>query len=319
MPEKAKSRADRNRENSLASTGPKSLAGKRKASQNNLRHGLRSRHTVIPGESEEEFEAFQEDVARDLNATSSTERALSQLVASNMWRLARGARYEAQSITGSLTRQELVTRYEEHLRHKPIELMIKGRFPTQSSLETRRDMLDGTVEEITIHEEISHLIKNIETVDAGIAIPRDILKRIARLAETDRTIVRDILKTTPKPSVEEVITLLKYGAIGTDDILEKIKRNIEAWKTENAKRKRAYERELREYEAGLAAFSARFMIPEKDDLERLQAYETHTHKSLQKTLEAFRQIREIQALGAAPIEVSVVASNAEKRVGKKSE
>lgn len=317
MSETDKSRAEKNRKNALASTGPKSLAGKRNASQNNLRHGLRSRNTVIPGESEQEFETFQESVARDLNATTSTERALSQLVASNMWRLARGARYEVQSITGNLSRQELVARYEEHLNVKLFVFMIKGSIPNQSSLDAQKDILDEIDDEIAIHEAIAHLIKNIETMDAGNGIPSDVLERIATVAETDMTITKDILKTTPEPSVEDVITILKYGAIGTEDILEKIKCNIESWKQESTKEKRAYEKNLRDYETGLAAFSSRFMIPEKDDLERLQAYENHTHKSLQKTLEAFRQVRDIQALKTAPIEVSVVASNAEKRVGRK--
>ncbi len=38
-----------NRHNALASTGPRTLAGKRKVSRNALKHGLPAKDLVIPG------------------------------------------------------------------------------------------------------------------------------------------------------------------------------------------------------------------------------------------------------------------------------
>lgn len=48
-----------NRRNAERSTGPRSEAGKKRASLNAVTHGLTARDAVIPGESEEEYEAFR--------------------------------------------------------------------------------------------------------------------------------------------------------------------------------------------------------------------------------------------------------------------
>jgi hypothetical protein len=319
MPEKDKVRADRNRRNAIASTGPKSLAGKRKASQNNLSHGLRSRNTVIPGESRKEFEAFQKDVARDLNATSAIEQALSQLVASNMWRLARGTRYEAQSITGNLTREELVHRYEAHMSS------LFRESPTRSSLDKLKDGIehdDETYEKVYRYEEILKLINNTY---AGDEVSVEISKEIVRLADTGKEIVESFRKSLNSRawppqglSVKDAMTLLENGSIGKHKIAEMIKEDLAHLESVIVRRKRAYKRKLREYEKNLAAFSARFKLLEKDDLERLQTYENHVQKNLLRTLEAFRQVREIQVSKAAPIEVIAVASNVRKQVDRKT-
>src|SRR5204863_2313408 len=51
-----------NRRNSLKSTGPKTPEGKAVASLNNLRHGLRARTVVLPGEKSEEFHRLCDDL-----------------------------------------------------------------------------------------------------------------------------------------------------------------------------------------------------------------------------------------------------------------
>ena len=45
-----------NRRNARHSTGPKTLQGKATASMNALRHGLRARTMVVPGEHQEDFD-----------------------------------------------------------------------------------------------------------------------------------------------------------------------------------------------------------------------------------------------------------------------
>ena len=51
-----------NRRNSLKSTGPRTPEGKAVASLNNLRHGLRARTVVLPGEKPEEFHQLCNDL-----------------------------------------------------------------------------------------------------------------------------------------------------------------------------------------------------------------------------------------------------------------
>ena len=56
---------DANRRNALKSTGPKTPEGKAAVSMNSLRHGLRARTVVLPGEDREEFNQLCDDLERE--------------------------------------------------------------------------------------------------------------------------------------------------------------------------------------------------------------------------------------------------------------
>ena len=56
---------DANRRNALKSTGPKTPEGKAAVSMNSLRHGLRARKVVLPGENREEFNQLCDDLERE--------------------------------------------------------------------------------------------------------------------------------------------------------------------------------------------------------------------------------------------------------------
>jgi len=84
-----------NRLNSLRSTGPKTDEGKLRSRGNAVRHGLTA-ETVIAGlEDREDYEAFQECVVSDYEATSAVERELVLRLASVLWRLRRSTAIEA--------------------------------------------------------------------------------------------------------------------------------------------------------------------------------------------------------------------------------
>ena len=53
-----------NRLNSKKSTGPKSLAGKRRSSLNSIKHGLTCEKNVAVGENKQEFEDLKKDVLK---------------------------------------------------------------------------------------------------------------------------------------------------------------------------------------------------------------------------------------------------------------
>ena len=62
--------------------------------QNALRHGLTAKRLLIPGESEEEFLEFRDDLWHALAAEGATEEALAEMVVADLWRVRRGREIE---------------------------------------------------------------------------------------------------------------------------------------------------------------------------------------------------------------------------------
>lgn len=95
-----------NRKNALASTGPKTLRGKRTASRNAMKHGLLARQVVITAgdgaESLEEFQALIDDLDDTYEPVGVLEEMLVQTIATALWRKARVIRGENGEIRKQL-------------------------------------------------------------------------------------------------------------------------------------------------------------------------------------------------------------------------
>lgn len=78
-----------NRSNALLSTGPRSLEGKARSSQNSLMHGLLSGAVLIRGEDPDEFAVFRAGFQADLVPVGATEEFLADQVVASAWRLRR--------------------------------------------------------------------------------------------------------------------------------------------------------------------------------------------------------------------------------------
>jgi hypothetical protein len=87
-------RALANQANAKLSTGPTTAEGKAIASQNSTKHGLTSAKVVVPGESQEEFDKYREDMLESLNPQSVFEDELADRVVAAYWRLQRFFRLE---------------------------------------------------------------------------------------------------------------------------------------------------------------------------------------------------------------------------------
>jgi hypothetical protein len=84
-----------NQQNALASTGPKTAAGKGRSSRNALKHGAYSALPVLPGlERAEDWEAHRSGILQSLAPAGNLEEALAERVALALWRLKRTAAYE---------------------------------------------------------------------------------------------------------------------------------------------------------------------------------------------------------------------------------
>jgi hypothetical protein len=78
-----------NRRNALKSTGPRTPEGKAASSLNALRHGLRARAVVLPGENREEFQLLCDDLEAEWQPQSRTEQFYIEQMAVSQWKLRR--------------------------------------------------------------------------------------------------------------------------------------------------------------------------------------------------------------------------------------
>src|SRR5712691_8274498 len=78
-----------NRRNAQKSTGPKTPEGKAAVSMNALRHGLRARTVVLPGENREEFNQLCDDLEVEWRPQSRTEHFYVEQMAVSQWKLTR--------------------------------------------------------------------------------------------------------------------------------------------------------------------------------------------------------------------------------------
>jgi hypothetical protein len=95
-----------NRRNAKASTGPKSMRGKRRSARNALKHGLLAREAVLSDryafERRADFDALLADLLAELKPRTVLEQTLVERIAVAYWRLRRAQRYEAGAIQAVL-------------------------------------------------------------------------------------------------------------------------------------------------------------------------------------------------------------------------
>jgi hypothetical protein len=87
-----------NRRNARHATGPKTPAGKAAASMNALRHGLRARKVVLPGENQEEFDEIHDGLQNLYQPQNAAEQYLVDQASIAQWKLVRAEAYEASSL-----------------------------------------------------------------------------------------------------------------------------------------------------------------------------------------------------------------------------
>jgi hypothetical protein len=92
-------RARASRINGARSRGPRTAAGKARASRNALRHGLCARtHLLLPDERAADFAAFAAALIAELAPEGPLQTVLAERVAVAAWRLARADRLEAEAL-----------------------------------------------------------------------------------------------------------------------------------------------------------------------------------------------------------------------------
>jgi hypothetical protein len=77
-------------------TGPNTPEGKARSSANSLKHGLTSRHVVLPGENRAEFDALVDGLIEEHGAKDTLEIEIIHEIAGCMWRLDRARKAESE-------------------------------------------------------------------------------------------------------------------------------------------------------------------------------------------------------------------------------
>jgi hypothetical protein len=84
-----------NRLNARRSTGPRSLAGKRRSRRNALRHGLGAQSIVDVFESVDDYRSFERSIVRAYRPASAVDQELVARLVSLLWRLRRASAIES--------------------------------------------------------------------------------------------------------------------------------------------------------------------------------------------------------------------------------
>ena len=94
MSQPSQAQIEANRRNAKHGRGPNTEHGKRRSSQNAMRHGLTGRVVVLPSEDMEAYKIFSKELVDSLNPETPMERQLAQTVADTQWRLNRARSFE---------------------------------------------------------------------------------------------------------------------------------------------------------------------------------------------------------------------------------
>ena len=100
------SKSDTARANGAKSHGPTTPEGKARSSQNALKHGLTAGFTLLPSESEPDFERLLEAHRNHHQPATALEEELVSNLAVTRWRLARVAAIETNLFDNELSRAE---------------------------------------------------------------------------------------------------------------------------------------------------------------------------------------------------------------------
>ncbi len=91
-----------NRANARLSTGPTSPGGKTRSSQNNFRHGCRSRAVVLPGDDPAEYDALLADLTAEFRPRGLTEERYVREMGDAEWRLRRCRAHQQKLVTAKI-------------------------------------------------------------------------------------------------------------------------------------------------------------------------------------------------------------------------
>ena len=271
-----KDQVDRNRRNALSSTGPKSLEGKDRSSMNALSHGLRSGRNVIPGEDVREWEDFENGVASDLDASSQTERALSFHVVSR-----------------NMSQDELEKAYDEHWGQ--LTFIMRDDFVNSNKVRKAKSELEEGLAYLEWYKNTYEFCQTLPTLDPECEILEDFPEELGAMVQAPPEAVEAILNRGTPTRVQDIQDLFAMGKVSLEDLTRVLKNRLDKRRKSVETQRKNHERVEASYKAALDTFAATRVVLQTDELTRLQTYEAHLHRNLQRSLESLKLFREIKS------------------------
>jgi hypothetical protein len=168
-------RAEASRKNGRNGVGPKTVAGKKRVSQNATKHGFYSKYLLVKHqdgeESQSEYDKLYAEIVEDFQPEGWLEKDLVAKIAAWSWRLRRVIRYESGQIARNLAER----RYDLE-QSKETSAEEPGSMAADSSeMDAMTDHLFLTTEglenqlryEAMINRQLNHAIAELERVQAA--------------------------------------------------------------------------------------------------------------------------------------------------------
>jgi hypothetical protein len=314
-------RIETNHRNAQHSTGPKTVEGKERSSQNALRHGLRSELPVLPGERAEEWEAHRTGIVQSLAPAGALETELAGRVALCLWRLRRVAAYEI-----GVTAVGLEEAVEEAQRVKPDPLAPLGQEkPVAARLQKAREDLEKKRELVAMWEGSLRLLRDLPGLpdEAGVCgddaygLLEDISGELPG-AEDESFDVEDRAFLTrlgvPADEVHDawnwegwtagmvrkaVDQMAREFKTDPNKLVAKALRGREGIQAEGKKEVRRLGQEVRRLEQKVQEKEARLrqrrILPEDRTLDKVVRYEAHVGRQMLQALHTLERLQKARA------------------------
>lgn len=289
-----------NRRNALKSTGPKTPDGKKKASLNALKHGLRAGCLAIPGlEHQQDWEAHRVQTIQDLAPVGYLETVLAERATALLWRLGRAVRYESEVVSMAVEKAG-------DARQEGTDMLSSIIAKSLKDLQT--DLQGAEKNEQTLHRIFGLEFSANVSADDAVFVLRAVAKALDVDME-DENVKLDI------PGFPQNTYWEDFGGWTREMIeagVQKIRAHAEGeyanpdpWRMAATSLGSAVEQAAKEYEERSVQVERErrgALLAPRDTVEKVTRYETSLERSL------FRTLHELQKLQA--IRSSVLAKTA---------
>jgi hypothetical protein len=255
----SKAQIKANRQNAKRSTGPTSIQGKLKVSQNAITHGIFATTPLLPHENATEFAVLSQDIAEVFPPIDAIAAGLVERIVMGIWRQKRLRTAEAAKLQISMTPEIIAEEINEALK-----LPFTRRLTAQSISE---DQESAYIYWTEIVEEFSKI--NIQ------AAPKNLAQLSAAVPQVYARLKRD--------AINSVVTYDEFMKTPEKIIasLEKIKKYAEDFVAANAINHTAYN----------IAEQMKFakLIPAGANLDFLSKYQVQLDTDLYRAIDAYKK------------------------------
>lgn len=307
-----------NRRNAERSTGPRTAEGRVIVSRNATTHGIYSAVPVVPGECPDEWAAHRAGVVAALAPVGLLGVNLAERAALLLWRLARLARYEAETVASAMEDAEVPAPPPPEADDDDSDLFAKPKPPgREDQLRTLRDELRTARRELA---EVGPARAFFAADPAPAAVPFAVAETILEAACARAETAEDRRSDPPQfagkgfmrklglagadaEAVSWTAELIRrgievyagYAQESVEEFAEAVRDDLDLWAAERDRAVTRLEREAgaiaRLLDGRVARRQTAKLLPGDGRDERIAKYERHLHGLLTSTLHELERLQ----------------------------